>query len=476
MTDSQTELAVGRTLPPWHLVPIGPGEGPVPGPTDFQGRPLLVLFFSLRCLGCTARAVPFSNRVVVERGDEVQVVGILTDDPEQVPDDEAHEAFERLYVRFPVFRDTGLAATAHLYGTGGTPHWVLVGPSGTVRDSRFGSEPDRALLRLGYGLDELAGQQVVGFGGGCHWCTEAVFQGLRGVEKVEQGWIRSDAPADAESEAVVVHFDPDVIGLRTLVEVHLLTHASTAKHSMREKYRSAVYTFSDEQREEAEQLLATLSEQDDADYVTEALPFRRFRLNTQDYLDYYRTRPDAPFCRTYIEPKLAKIRERFARHARPLVPSEEAPPEPTAEPDVLTWREVIRRVNHGNPPPPSRVEKSDAEWKALLPEAVYRVTRQRGTERRYSSDLCGRFEPGTYRCRCCGTELFDTAQKVGGSGWPVFLQPAEDRHVGYRKDEGGRVEATCAVCDAHLGHVTPDGPAPGGLRYCINGLALEARD
>ena len=478
-TETKTGLEIGRMLPPWYLAPIGPDPSPaVPEPADFGGRPLLVLFFSLRCLGCTARAVPFANRVVVERGDEVQVVGILTDDEEQRPDEEAREAFERLHVRFPVFRDTGLAATAHAYEAAGTPHWVLAGPSGTAEASLFGSEPDRSLLRLGYYLDELASRSVVGFGGGCHWCTEAVFQSLRGVERVEQGWVRSDAPHEAWSEAVVVHFRPEEIGLGTLLEVHLLTHASTSRHSMRQKYRSAVYAFSDEQQERARRLLTKLSAEEGARYITQALPFRGFHLNTDDYLDYYRTRPDAPFCQTYIEPKLQQIRERFGRQARPAVPPLSAPPEheqhesPPGS-DVLTWREVIRRVNHGDPEPPRRAEKSEDEWRAALPDEVFRVTRRRGTERRYSSDLCRRFEPGCYRCRCCGSALFDAGQKVGGSGWPTFLQPAESRHVGYRKDSGGRVEVACNVCDAHLGHVTPDGPAPGGLRYCINGLALE---
>ena len=92
----------------------------------------------------------------------------------------------------------------------------------------------------------------IGFGGGCHWCTEAVFQSLKGIETVEQGFIRSDAPADTWSEAVIVHYDPAEIDLAVLMEVHLRTHAATKDHSMRSKYRSAVYTFDGGQSGEAD--------------------------------------------------------------------------------------------------------------------------------------------------------------------------------------------------------------------------------
>ena len=165
----------------------------------------------------------------------------------------------------------------------------------------------------------IEGVERVGLGGGCHWCTEAVFQSLEGVDRVEQGWIRSVPPHESESEAVVVHFRPDVIPLDTLIEVHLLTHASTSAHAMRDKYRSAVYTVGDEQRERARRALDRLSEEHRERYVTEALPFAGFRLNDEDYLDYYRTRPDAPFCQTYISPKLRALRERYGERVRPDV-------------------------------------------------------------------------------------------------------------------------------------------------------------
>ena len=101
----------------------------------------------------------------------------------------------------------------------------------------------------------------VGFGGGCHWCTEGVFQALRGVGQVEQGFLQSEAPADAWAEGVIVTFDPSVIGLTTLSEVHLRTHSATRARSPQSKYRSAIYVFEESQRHEAEQAIARLGEE-----------------------------------------------------------------------------------------------------------------------------------------------------------------------------------------------------------------------
>ena len=158
------------------------------------------------------------------------------------------------------------------------------------------------------------GLAVAGFGGGCHWCTEAVFQSLRGVATVEQGWIRSAPPHDAESEAVRVAFRPDEIGLDVLIEIHLRTHSSTSDHAMRTKYRSAVYTTTGAQRAAASRILTALSDRTGDAYVTRVLPFVGFRLNDPAFLNYYGTRPDAPFCTTYIDPKLAELRRHYRRH------------------------------------------------------------------------------------------------------------------------------------------------------------------
>ena len=103
--------------------------------------------------------------------------------------------------------------------------------------------------------------EKIGFGGGCHWCTEAVFQYIKGVEKVEQGWIASEGEDIAFAEAVIVHFNPVQIPLKRLVEIHLHTHKSTSNHSMRKKYRSGVYTFSKGQEQLAKKIIEDLPEQ-----------------------------------------------------------------------------------------------------------------------------------------------------------------------------------------------------------------------
>lgn len=144
---------------------------------------------------------------------------------------------------------------------------------------------------------------------------------------------------------------------------------------------------------------------------------------------------------------------------------------------MLTWNDIIKYANNGNPTPPRRVVKSDAEWKAILSPEEYHVTRQKGTERAHSSEMCSLFEPGLYACKCCGTPLFDSHEKFeSGTGWPSFTQPVAVENVAYHKDTSFgmvRVEALCNVCDSHLGHVFPDGPAPSGLRYCMNAVSLD---
>lgn len=155
----------------------------------------------------------------------------------------------------------------------------------------------------------------IGFGGGCHWCTEAVFQALNGVDHVEQGWIASAPPFDTFSEGIIVHYNEN-INLDTLIEVHLLTHSSTSAHSMRNKYRSAVYYFDKDDQTQAQSIISGLALKNNVNYITQTLPFGDFRLNTESQLNYYKNNKQAPFCKTYIDPKLTAIRERFGRQIR----------------------------------------------------------------------------------------------------------------------------------------------------------------
>lgn len=144
---------------------------------------------------------------------------------------------------------------------------------------------------------------------------------------------------------------------------------------------------------------------------------------------------------------------------------------------MLKWIDIIKFASTANPTPDQKVEKSEAEWKSLLSPEVFWVTREKGTERAHSSEMCSLFESGKYACSCCGTLLFEGDEKFeSGTGWPSFTQPSKENAVAYHKDSSFgmvRIEALCNTCDAHLGHVFPDGPKPSGLRYCMNALSLK---
>ncbi|MFY0686958.1 MAG: peptide-methionine (R)-S-oxide reductase MsrB [Cyclobacteriaceae bacterium] len=144
---------------------------------------------------------------------------------------------------------------------------------------------------------------------------------------------------------------------------------------------------------------------------------------------------------------------------------------------MIDWNYIMQHSDRKNVEPPRKIQKSEEEWKTELSSEVFQIARLKGTERAHSSEMCGLFEPGKYACACCQTELFDATEKFeSGTGWPSFTQPVDPAHVAHFSDSSYgmvRIEACCNVCDAHLGHVFPDGPAPSGLRYCINALSLK---
>ncbi len=153
--------------------------------------------------------------------------------------------------------------------------------------------------------------QKIALGGGCHWCTEAVFQSLNGVEFVEQGYVASTGKSSTFSEAVIVNFNTDYVNLKTLIKIHLYTHKSTSDHSMRTKYRSAVYFFSEEQRKEVEIIISNLNKSFNNDLVTKVLLFKKFNASHDQIRNYYYKNPTKPFCVQYINPKLKLLLEQF---------------------------------------------------------------------------------------------------------------------------------------------------------------------
>jgi peptide-methionine (R)-S-oxide reductase len=121
--------------------------------------------------------------------------------------------------------------------------------------------------------------------------------------------------------------------------------------------------------------------------------------------------------------------------------------------------------------------KTDTDYKNQLTPEQYHVTREKGTERAFTGKYWNTKTPGTYKCVCCGQELFSSEMKFdSGTGWPSFTEPTDDAHVAMHEDNSygmRRVEVTCSRCGAHLGHVFEDGPGDNGLRYCINSASLD---
>lgn len=126
---------------------------------------------------------------------------------------------------------------------------------------------------------------------------------------------------------------------------------------------------------------------------------------------------------------------------------------------------------------PEKVERTEAEWRALLTPEQYRILREKATERAFTGVLTQNHETGSYHCAGCGALLFESGAKFdSGCGWPSFMIPAESKAIAEHEDLSfgmRRVEVTCARCGGHLGHVFPDGPRPTGLRYCINSGSLS---
>jgi peptide-methionine (R)-S-oxide reductase len=127
-----------------------------------------------------------------------------------------------------------------------------------------------------------------------------------------------------------------------------------------------------------------------------------------------------------------------------------------------------------------KVQKTEEQWRAELTPEQYHVLREKGTERSFTGEYDHVFEPGTYRCAGCGAELFSSEAKYdSGCGWPAFYAPAGEEAVDEETDTSHgmvRTEVTCSNCGGHLGHLFPDGPAPTGIRYCINSAALNLEE
>lgn len=153
--------------------------------------------------------------------------------------------------------------------------------------------------------------EKIGLGGGCHWCTEAVFEAVKGVTETKQGFIASEGDAANFSEAVIVVFNPEQVSLEKLIEIHLATHKSTVRHSFRKKYRSAIYYYNKEQQVISTEHIKELQQYQRDAIITQVLPFNKFKASRVSIQNYYRKNPEAPFCSRYILPKLHIVNKNF---------------------------------------------------------------------------------------------------------------------------------------------------------------------
>ena len=308
---------------------------------------------------------------------------------------------------------------------------------------------------------------VATLAGGCFWCVEADLEKLPGVASVVSGYTGGDEPnptyeqvsngRTGHYEAVQVHFDPALVSYREILDVFLRhidpTDPDGQFADRGRQYRTAIFVADAGQRAEAEAALAALAATGRfaRPISTAILPLTAFTEAEAYHQDYWRTHP-GPY-KTY---RTGSGRDRYLARIW-------GQPETPAKSPGQDWRAFVR--------------PSDDELRARLTPLAYDVTRQNGTERPFDNAYWDNKAPGLYVDIVSGEPLFTSRDKFdSGTGWPSFTRPIRPEAVAEHDDNSlfaQRTEVRSRLADSHLGHVFADGPAPTGLRYCINSAALR---